>query len=352
MKIKLILVLTFCASLPCLLAAEVQRPHIFGLSHMALYAHDIEKTRAFYKDFLGFAEPYSLTNKDGSLHLTWIKINDRQTIELFPEQAADTDRLYHIAVETDDAVAMRDYLVAHGVAAPDKVGKGKIGNLNYFIKDPDGHIVEIVQYAPDGWTMRSQGKFLPDTRISTNVPHMGILVGDLEAAKKFYEGILGCKEIWRGSKNSTTLSWVHEQIPDGKGFLEFMLYSELPDPDKRGKYHHFCLEVQDIEKAKAILEQRASRIGYTRALEVQTGINHKRQLNVYDPDGTRVELMETRTVDGIAAPSSTAPPPHPTLSANPSSSSSSSFSLAPPKPSDGGSSSSNPRADEPKVSKN
>jgi N-methylhydantoinase B/oxoprolinase/acetone carboxylase alpha subunit len=27
------------------------------------------------------------------------------------------------------------------------------------------------------------------------------------------------------------------------------------------------------------------------------------------PDGTRVELMEPRTVDGIPAPSSTAPPP-------------------------------------------
>jgi lactoylglutathione lyase len=309
MKTKLILAVI--SSVSYLAAGEPARPHIIGLSHMALYAHDLNKTRAFYKDFLGFAEPYSLTNKDGSLHLTWIKINDRQTIELFPEQTTNSDRLYHIALETDDAVAMRDYLVAHGVTAPNKVGKGKIGNLNYFIKDPDGHIVEIVQYAPDGWTMRSQGKFLLDTRISTNVPHMGILVGDIDASKKFYEGILGCKEIWRGAKNPKVLSWVHEQIPDGKGFLEFMLYSELPAPDKRGKYHHFCLEVQDIEKAKAVLEQRAPRIGYTRALEVQIGINRKRQLNVYDPDGTRVELMESQTVDGIGAVSSVAPPPHP-----------------------------------------
>ena len=311
MKMKLILALISGASVSLLTAGEPARLHITGLSHMAIYAHDLDKTRAFYKDFLGFAEPYSLTNKDGSLHLTWIKINDRQSIELFPELTNNSDRLYHIALETDDAVAMRDYLAAHGVAVPDKVGKGRIGNLNYFIKDPDGHLVEIVQYAPDGWTVRNQGKFLPDTRISDNVPHMGILVGDLDAAKKFYEGILGCKEIWRGSKNSTVLSWVHEQIPDGKGFLEFMLYSELPDPDKRGKYHHFCLEVADIEKAKAILEQRAPRIGYTRPLEVQTGVNRKRQLNVYDPDGTRVELMESQTVDGISAAPSAAPPPHP-----------------------------------------
>jgi lactoylglutathione lyase len=271
----------------------------------------MEKTRAFYKDFLGFAEPYSLTNKNGSLHLTWIKINDRQSIELFPEQETNSDRLYHVALETDDAIGMRDYLAAHGVKVPGKVGKGRIGNLNYFIKDPDGHIVEIVQYAPDGWTMLNQGKFMPDTRISTNMPHMGILVGDVDAAKKFYEGILGFHEIWRGAKNPAVLNWVHEQIPDGNGFLEFMLYSQLPDPDKRGKYHHLCLEVPDIEKAKATLEQRAGRIGYTKPLDIQTGINRKRQLNVYDPDGTRVELMEPKTVDGIPAPPSTAPPPHP-----------------------------------------
>jgi lactoylglutathione lyase len=46
-------------------------------------------------------------------------------------------------------------------------------------------------------------------------------------------------------------------------------------------------------------------------LEVQTGVNRKRQLNVYDPDGTRVELMEPKTIDGQPAPASTAPPPHP-----------------------------------------
>ena len=108
-------------------AEAVQRPHITGLSHIALYVHDMDKTRAFYKDFLGFAEPYHINNKDGTLHLTWIKINDRQTLELFPEKEANSDRLYHIALETDDAVGMRDYLAAHGVKVPGKVARGESG---------------------------------------------------------------------------------------------------------------------------------------------------------------------------------------------------------------------------------
>jgi lactoylglutathione lyase len=290
---------------------ETRRPSIVGLSHIALYVHDIAKSRAFYKDFLGFDEPYSLNNPDGTLKLTWIKINDQQTIELFPEKEAGGDRLYHIALLTENAAAMRDYLAAHGVTVPEKVPEGKIGNSNYFINDPDGRIVEIVQYEPDGWTMLNAGKFMPETRISTHMPHVGILVGDLDASKRFYEGILGLKELWRGSKTPEQLNWVHERLPDGKDFIELMLYPELPAPDQRGKYHHLCLEVPDIEKAKSTLQERAGRVNYIQPLEVRTGVNRKRQLNVYDPDGTRVELMEPTTVDGVPAPPSTAPAPHP-----------------------------------------
>jgi catechol 2,3-dioxygenase-like lactoylglutathione lyase family enzyme len=287
------------------------RPPIIGLSHIALYCRDIDKSRAFYKDFLGFAEPYSLPNPDGTLHLTWIKINDQQTIELFPEKTPGGDRLYHIAIETTDATAMRDYLASRGVKVPDKVGKGKIGNSNYFITDPNGRIVEVVTYEQNGWTMINRGRFMSDTRISTHMPHVGILAGDLAADQHFYGDILGFHEIWRGGKKPDQLSWVHTQLADSKDFVELMLYSELPAEDKRGKYHHLCLEVPDIEKAKATLEERVARIGYTRPMEIQTGVNHKRQLNVYDPDGTRVELMEPNTIDGRPVPPSSAPPPTP-----------------------------------------
>ena len=65
---KSVLLIALGLALPLFAAAETQRPHITGLSHMAFYVHDLDKSRAFYKDFLGFAEPYSLTNKDGTLH--------------------------------------------------------------------------------------------------------------------------------------------------------------------------------------------------------------------------------------------------------------------------------------------
>ena len=45
-----------------------QRPHILGVAHIAVFAHDYEKSRSFYGDFLGFDEPYSLQDQRPSIH--------------------------------------------------------------------------------------------------------------------------------------------------------------------------------------------------------------------------------------------------------------------------------------------
>src|SRR3989454_1281336 len=164
-----------------LLTAQPQRPRILGVAHIALYVSDIEKSRAFYKDFLGFGEPFQLTNPDGSLSLTFIKVNDRQYIELFPGLKPDADRLNHISIQTDDAEAMRVYLASRGVAVPAKTPKGRIKNSNFNVKDPDGHTVEIVQYEPDGWTLREKGKFMSGARVSARFQHLGIIVCDHSA---------------------------------------------------------------------------------------------------------------------------------------------------------------------------
>jgi lactoylglutathione lyase len=296
-------------ALPILATAQApNRPRITGVAHVAYYVHDIEKARAFYKDFLGYEEPFDLKNSDGSLALTFIKINDRQYIELFPEKQPGTDRLNHIAIETDDAEGMRRYLASKGIKVPAAVPKGRIGNLNFTIKDPDGHGVEIVQYTRDGWSRRERGKFLGAKRISPRMLHTGIIVGSVKASLAFYRDILGFEEFWRGSRDQKVLNWMNLRVPDGTDYIEFMLYDELPAETKRGSQHHICLEVPEMNKAAAELKKRP---GYDKPLEIRTGINRRRQLNLFDPDGTRTELMEPRTVDGVPAPSSQASPPRP-----------------------------------------
>src|SRR5690349_18924398 len=169
---------------------EVKRPRILGVAHVAFYVSDLTKTRAFYKDFLGYDEVFTLKRDDGADRIAFIKINDQQYVELFAEAPRDADRLNHVAIYTDDAARMRDYLASRGIKVPEKVNKGRTGNYNFTITDPDGNQLEIVQYQPDSWTANAKGKFMPASRVSAHLMHAGFLVRSLDASMKFYHDVL------------------------------------------------------------------------------------------------------------------------------------------------------------------
>src|SRR5580693_311589 len=109
-------------------AQEVKRPRILGVPHVAFHVHDIEASRHFYKDLLGYSEPFSI-KPDGKLVMTFIKINDHQYVELAPESSPDEPRFVHLALQTDNAEGFRLYLKSKGYAVSDKpASKGRIRN--------------------------------------------------------------------------------------------------------------------------------------------------------------------------------------------------------------------------------
>jgi hypothetical protein len=69
------------------------------------------------------------------------------------------------------------------------------------------------------------------------------------------------------------------------------------------------LEVTDLAKAVAKLEKSPYRSHYLKPVEPMIGKNRRRILNLIDPNGIRVELMEPSTVDGQPVPPSEAPMP-------------------------------------------
>jgi catechol 2,3-dioxygenase-like lactoylglutathione lyase family enzyme len=305
-----ILCLALCANAQ---SAAPQRPRITGISHVGYFVSSLPASIAFWHDFLGFDEAYDL-KKPGSdeTRIAFIKINDHQHVELFNEPPADPrNRMSHICFTVDNVEQMRAYLRSQGIEVkPGNGGKTRTGDYAFEIKDPDGMLVEFVQSLPDGLERKSAGKFLPDTRISTKIYHVGFLVGNSQRSLDFYGKVLGFRETWRGSPNPAELSWINMRVPDGDDYVEFMLYRKLPTDSWGGK-NHLSLEVPDAAKAVEVLESRPAFKTYGKPLTVATGINRKHQVNIFDPDGTRVELMEPHTIDGKPAPSSTAPPPPP-----------------------------------------
>ena len=273
-------------------AAAPSRPSIVGIAHIGLYTDNVGAARAFFSKVLGFADAFYLNKPDGSLMLTYFKINDHQYIEIFPGLNSPTqDRLSHIAFETTDARALRDYLVSRGVKAP-PVEKGLDGNLSFEVKDPDGHTVEWVEYLPGSLHSRNFGKFLPGSRISKRMIHVGVTVRDRAAADRFYRDILGFREMWHGGMTDTRTDWVDMRVPNGTDWLEYMLNVHNPLPKQLGVMHHMALGVPSAAAAyKTILTR-----GYHPPEKPQIGRDGKWQLNLYDPNFTRVELMEPRPV--------------------------------------------------------
>ena len=286
-----------------------ERPKILGLSHFAIFAHDFDRSRKFYGDFLGFDEVFPLKNPDGTPSMTFYKINDHQYIELFPEKTPNSDRLNHISFETDNIEALRLYLASKGVKVPSQLKPGRIGNLAFNITDPAGHTVEMVQYMPTGETMRNYGKHMSPNGISKHMTHVGIIVSDLDPEYRFYTEVLGFKETWRGSSSGTVLSWINLKAPDSDDYVELMLSKPEPEPTKRGTAHHLCLVVPDVAATVAKLKTSPYMKEYGREIDEHVGKNRKRQANLFDPDGTRTEVMEPTTTDGKPTPPSTALPP-------------------------------------------
>lgn len=295
--------------------AAPERPRITGVSHAGYFVSDLPKAISFWHDLLGFDEYTTLTRAGtDQVRIAFIKINDHQHIELFTDPpSSPPSMMSHYCFSVDNAEAMRTFLRSKGFDV--KAGNGaktRTGDYAFEIKDPDGTLVEFVQSLPTGIEAQDAGKFLPATRIAGGIYHVGFLVGNLDKSLAFYEGVLGFTETWRGSSNGKELSWVNLRVPDGRDYIELMPYDKAPSGF--GTKNHVSLVVEDVQKAIAELESRPAYktyLTYGKPLTMQVGKNGKRQVNLYDPDGTRVELMEATTVDGKPVAPSTAPPPLP-----------------------------------------
>lgn len=177
------------------------------------------------------------------------------------------------------------------MTVPGPLEAGREGNLSFKIQDPDGHTVEFMQYLPGSLHGRNFGKFLPDTRVSERMIHVGVTVRDRAAADRFYKDILGFKQTWQGGMKDDRTDWVDMRVPEGTDWLEYMLNVNNPSPKTLGVMHHFALGVADIQTAYKTVTARSYK-----AEQPKVGRDGKWQLNLYDPNLTRAELMEFKPV--------------------------------------------------------
>ncbi len=137
---------------------------ITGLSHIALFTSDLRASMKFYGDFLGYQEQFRLNEPDGKLALSFVKINELQCIELFPEREARTDRLYQIAfiVENDPcSIGIITALEESGKAKNAViVTQGVQSDTRPLIKGGASPVKAGVAYFPENYADEGMGKFI------------------------------------------------------------------------------------------------------------------------------------------------------------------------------------------------
>jgi catechol 2,3-dioxygenase-like lactoylglutathione lyase family enzyme len=177
------------------------------------------------------------------------------------------------------------------VKVPEKLDPMGDGNRGFEVTDPDGHTVEFIQYMPSSLHSKNFGKYLPSSRVSDHIIHVGVTVKDQAAADRFYRDILGFKDIWHGGMTDDRTDWVDMRVPDGTDWLEYMLNVHDPDPHTLGVMHHMALGVPSVKAGYVTVEKRG-----LNPKPPQIGRDGKWQLNLYDSNFTRVELMEPKPV--------------------------------------------------------
>ena len=262
------------------------RPKIVGVSHLAVYTTDAAGAEHFYKDTLGAAKLLDPENPKGVRYA----FSSTQFVEVLPlPEGKGVSRLDHAAWNTANADGMRKYLAAKGWKTPAKLEKGSDGSKWFSVLDPEGNKVEFVQ--PPAHPVAINAPNL----IGHRIMHVGYMVHDRTAEDKFYRDLLGFRPYWWGGRKGKT-EWVSQQAPDGHDWMEYMMTrgtSGIPsDMTQRelGVMDHIAVGENSVPDAYKALEA-SSRLDGRHDPAPKIGADGKYQFNMYDPDGTRTELM-------------------------------------------------------------
>jgi len=279
-------------AIPC---AAQSRPPILGISHIAVYASDAAKAEHFYVHDVGLKKGDDPERSDGVRYY----VNQEQFVEVQPLPSdAGAGRLDHIGYLTASAERMRAYLGAHGVTVPGAVKHASDGSAWFDVKDPEDNTVEFVQPPAHVLGIKETAALYSLSGadpIGRRMIHAGMFVRSREKEDTLYRDLLGFKPYWYGGMHADHTDWVSQQVPDGHDWLEYMVYNGAGAPDHMsqqtlGVLNHFSLGVVNMEKTVTTLyaEDRLA----DQPARPQMGRDGKWQFNYYDPDLTRVELME------------------------------------------------------------
>jgi len=283
---------------------------ILGLAGITFQVTDLDKARHYYDGVLGFAEAFTLKDARGRVTSVFFKVNDDQYVEVvsgLPPGALH--RQVRVVFQSSDVNRLHEIYAARGLN-PSPVTRGADGNPVFRVIGPDDATLDFIQYVPGSQQTLAKGKFLDPRRLSTHLWHVGIYTKDRNSVTPFYQDKLGFD---RG-----------RDLPGGRGE-----YIETPSSDSNtetkfprldpnnpatraqydrevmGAVQHMAIEVTDMRRTRDLAQQR----GGLTDLQVRAHVGNNRHwlMHLFDPDGSRTEVMETAVQDTLPAMTVMAP---------------------------------------------
>ncbi len=129
---------------------------ITGIGHVAFRVTRLEAALDFYCGKLGFREAFRLEREgEPSPWIVYIQVAPGAFIELFPGAervgpGPGRDGGYnHFCLLVDDMADTLEALRRRGLAVTGEPRRGMDHNLQFWLTDPDGNRIELMQIAPD-----------------------------------------------------------------------------------------------------------------------------------------------------------------------------------------------------------
>jgi catechol 2,3-dioxygenase-like lactoylglutathione lyase family enzyme len=246
--------------------AQTETPLLAGIAHVAIRVSDLNRSRDFYQK-LGFEESFTL-NKDGVVTESFLKVNDRQFIEMYPGQSSQPIGFMHVCFEGADLEALdREYL-ARGLF-PTPVRRAGAGNLLFTMEGPEKQNIEYTQYLAGSLHSNDRGKHLGANRISTELVAFGLAMQNQSAAEDFYRQKLGFQPLQRFYEPGLTAL----RLPGPSRQVV-----QITPPGSAGK---MFFSVSDLGRTAGLLKTLHL------SVEKQASV-----LTIHDPDGNRLVFVK------------------------------------------------------------
>ena len=255
---------------------------IYELNHYNVVVKDLEKSMAFYQDYLGGKVVFRGFIPPTQTDVIYLYIAGG-LVELLHRKDPPADEIFgitHIAFMSNDLDSDFERLVNagfEGLVKPKTAGSG-VGRLA-FVRGPNGARVELLQRDVE---MRKEVYYHPFVK---SFDHISLICNDLNSSVDFYQNLFGM----------TSIKSIHDNVSKtNKNYLKYdfdilELVQSTSKVDGNDIYAHMAFRVSDVDVAltsaisKGFKADSASRVDPIMSGKIGYAT---------DPDGVKIAFID------------------------------------------------------------